>query len=654
MRILLGLLLAASLVIAIDEAAYRKQIEAIFETAKVLFNSNNYAKALPLFKQLAQVFPDWADNEANIARCEIGTGKVEKGLKRFRKAVKRFPDEGNLHSSFCTAVAEIMNRIQDFPKGVNRDQLRIDAVTVCPRAVTLLPDDQGALQSYAAAMTLFVQYPASIAAYNLWLDRFSLSHPDRKPQTLLNLGSAYLRSGDTQKALEVATELMELSPTPQNIGFVGHIRSIGWPMDQIAAELKGRAIEQEVKELQIRDERICKPGQTWRLALNYTEEAVSHPELVTVTQLNPNTAYKVYGRSDDPIFVGPELPKQPHFYHERIINLIHIKEAFISGHPGIVHGDCTLYSGSHHIAVDLQTFPQSDDNVQIIKVPHRAVSIMNHQIGNYYHAIIESLPKLLFLLDHLLEKPGNEDIKILIPVPGSWKAVDEFLALPRFAALKSRYIHYENPSGRRYHFTKGLYLIDWIHHRDDQFGSVANSLWSVYWPPQESLRRVQSFFTSQTKPAATYADRTVVYISRTGIRNFPNEDELVKVLKERLGVDRVRIHRGTESLLEQAQMFSEARVVVGAHGAGLANYVHTRQFSALVQVPMDPQVEFCFSHLVAALEGRHYTVSSVPGSHYYGNYDVLRDVDIEAIVGTVERAWKEMEELELSSRHDEL
>ncbi|KAJ3083613.1 hypothetical protein HDU99_008001 [Rhizoclosmatium hyalinum] len=607
MRILLGLLLAASLVIAIDEAAYRKQIEAIFETAKVLFNSNNYAKALPLFKQLAQVFPDWADNEANIARCEIGTGKVEKGLKRFRKAVKRFPDEGNLHSSFCTAVAEIMNRIQDFPKGVNRDQLRIDAVTVCPRAVTLLPDDQGALQSYAAAMTLFVQYPASIA-------------------------------GDTQKALEVATELMELSPTPQNIGFVGHIRSIGWPMDPIAAELKGRAIEQEVKELQIRDERICKPGQTWRLALNYTEEAVAHPELVTVTQLNPNTAYKVYGRSDDPIFVGPELPKQPHFYHERIINLIHIKEAFISGHPGIVHGDCTLYSGSHHIAVDLQTFPQSDDNVQIIKVPHRAVSIMNHQIGNYYHAIIESLPKLLFLLDHLLEKPGNEDIKILIPVPGSWKAVDEFLALPRFAALKSRYIHYENPSGRRYHFTKGLYLIDWIHHRDDQFGSVANSLWSVYWPPQESLRRVQSFITSQTKPAATFADRTV----------------LVKVLKERIGVDRVRIHRGTESLLEQAQMFSEARVVVGAHGAGLANYVHTRKFTALVQVPMDPQVEFCFSHLVAALEGRHYTLSSVPGSHYYGNYDVLRDVDIEAIVGTVERAWKEMEELELSSRHDEL
>jgi hypothetical protein len=67
---------------------------------------------------------------------------------------------------------------------------------------------------------------------------------------------------------------------------------------------------------------------------------------VTVTQLNPKTAYATYGNENDPVFVGRELPKYPHFYHERFIYLVHHETALMSGHMGIIHSKCVLFSGS--------------------------------------------------------------------------------------------------------------------------------------------------------------------------------------------------------------------------------------------------------------------------------------------------------------------
>ncbi|KAI8608653.1 hypothetical protein BC830DRAFT_1210163 [Chytriomyces sp. MP71] len=340
----------------------------------------------------------------------------------------------------------------------------------------------------------------------------------------------------------------------------------------------------------------------------------------------------------------------------------------MSGHPGIIHSHCVVYAGSHHANIDLQSFPATDAATQTIIIPHRAVSIIQHQTRNYYHWLLESFPKLLLLQRHLLSHPENADIRVLVPEPGTCRPCDQTLALPAFAALRDRIVPYKRAGTTRYAFPRGLWIVDWIHPREDAHGSLAGNLWGVYWPPREVHHLVRDFFHHSAgvmaHPAASEGEvgrRSVVYVARKGkTRAFPNEDALVVYLRNRFGA-RLVVHTGTEALEEQVRMFAQARVVVGNHGAGLTNYVFTRPGrAALVMVPMHPHVEFCFSHLVAALSGRSYVVTEIPGAHYYGSYGSITENQMKVLGDTVEEAFDEMlaaekgSELKEGWAHDEL
>ncbi|KAJ3019522.1 UNVERIFIED_CONTAM: hypothetical protein HDU68_010635 [Siphonaria sp. JEL0065] len=623
-----------------EQTAYA-QLSAIFQEAKDSFGNREFAKSAQLFEKLGKLIPEWPDNYANWARAELEAGNPQKAINVYRKGVKKFPDSAAVHLGFCQGISEMVNRQQDF-RNVKLPLLA-EATNVCVKATTLSPDDPQALQTLAAALTLFMDYKTAIQAYEQWLIRFHSSHPAMKFHVLKNLGAALIRSGNNKRALEVANELMDLDPSAENIGFVAHIRSIAFPMDTDAGNLKLKGLIQEVSEYTLHHPLVCGKEGKWRVALNYSEEAITNPDFVRVEFLNPESAYKSYGSVDDPVFVGKPLVLQPGFYHERIINLVFFKNVFMSGHNGIVHGDCVLYTGSHHAAVDLQTFSK-DDNVPIKTINHPTVSIIGHQLMNYYHWIMESLPKLLLLQHHILNTPEYKTTKILIPPPGTSRAIDETLSLPHFDSIRNRFIYYENPTRQRYHFPKGLILLDWIHHSQDTHKTLHNNLWSVYWPPQHALKVTRSFFHQHLEalPSRNIQQYKIVYISRAGkLRDFPNEKELITYLRMRFG-DLIKVHTGNEGLIEQAEMFYGARVVVGNHGAGLTNYLYTREGAVVVMVPMDPHVEFCFSHLVAAFGGRHYIVTEIPGSHYYGTYGAISRDHMALLGDTIEKALNEV------------
>ncbi|KAI9329977.1 hypothetical protein BDR26DRAFT_871906 [Obelidium mucronatum] len=447
----------------------------------------------------------------------------------------------------------MLNRPSDYPN-VKLPQLQ-EARNVCIKAVKLSPDDPQPLQTLAAALTLFMDYKAAIEAYESWLVRYGVSHTNQKKQVLKNLGAALIRSGNNERALEVANELMKLDPSPDNIGFVAHVRSIAIPMDTFAGKLKTKGLVREVEEYKLRSSAHLK--------------AVLNSELIKVRQLNPDTAYQSYGRIDDPVFVG----------------------------TAVVHSNCAVFTGSHHAGIDLQTFSE-DDNVPLKTIQHRTASIMGHQLMNYYHW--SPFPNSSF----------SKNIFSLTQTTRTLKsyAIDDTLALPEFNAIRSRFIFYENPTRQRYHFPKGLILADWIHHSNDIHKTL-----SPHRNPEMETMRVQAVIKSST----------------------------LAYLQKRFG-SLLKIHTGTEAAL----------VVVGAHGAGLTNYVYTKLGAALVMIPMDPHVEFCFSHMVAALEGRHYIVSDIPGSHYYGSYGALSQAQMVLLGDTVQKALDNV--ANVSAERDEL
>jgi hypothetical protein len=276
---------------------------------------------------------------------------------------------------------------------------------------------------------------------------------------------------------------------------------------------------------------------------------------------------------------------------------------------------------------------------------------------NYYHWLLESLPKLLYLKEHVLD--ANSNIQILVAERGASSIIDATLDLPEFASLRSRLIYYSRPSATRYHFNKGLYLVDWIHPAEDKYDSLYQNLWAVYWPPRESLLKVRNFFHDVLKARGLFPNPdpnhkgVIVYVTRLGtVRGFPNEMDLIVYLTKRFG-DKLVVHTGKEPLLDQIAMFVKAKVVVGNHGAGLTNFVFTQPGASLVMVPMDPHVEFCFGHLVAALGERHWVVSGVPGSHYYGTYSEITDDQMGLIGGTIDEVLRTRSNIQ-AEPHEEL
>lgn len=108
-------------------------------------------------------------------------------------------------------------------------------------------------------------------------------------------------------------------------------------------------------------------------------------------------------------------------------------------------------------------------------------------------------------------------------------------------------------------------------------------------------------------------------------------------LREAFGENRVTVHRGTKPLHEQLLMFATADIVVGSHGAGLANIVVARPGTPVVFFPLYPHVDRTFGHLCTALDLPQWIVSDV-NSYYYGTFGDLSRSQIDLIVTTIQKA----------------
>jgi len=101
--------------------------------------------------------------------------------------------------------------------------------------------------------------------------------------------------------------------------------------------------------------------------------------------------------------------------------------------------------------------------------------------------------------------------------------------------------------------------------------SVREFLWNIYNVTVKTRLNLQ-------KPK-------VLLVSRKGSRMFLNEDEMVKMMEQELGLE---VHRAlpndTMSLDKFAQIVNSCEIMVGAHGAGLTNALFLPTGAVLIQV----------------------------------------------------------------------
>jgi hypothetical protein len=100
------------------------------------------------------------------------------------------------------------------------------------------------------------------------------------------------------------------------------------------------------------------------------------------------------------------------------------------------------------------------------------------------------------------------------------------------------------------------------------------------------------------------------------------EELLLDAMEREFGEENIDIFVGTQlSIAEQIQKFANAKMVVGGHGAAMANLVFSRPHTPVVQFPLAPLVDTCFVHICAAMDLDFYLYHPI-SSYYYGDYRI--------------------------------
>lgn len=220
-------------------------------------------------------------------------------------------------------------------------------------------------------------------------------------------------------------------------------------------------------------------------------------------------------------------------------------------------------------------------------------------LGNYYHWLVDFLPRLLVFHRNrqLFASWGIKRIALIGDLPDFVRDL-----LGRIGIGQDDIIWIDGQRGWRF---RSMHLLS----NFSQYGHLH--------PFSLDLLR------KMLRPVERGPGTRMLYVSRHDAksRRVRNEEELFAAL-DKWGFE--RIMPGQLSFTEQARLFSEARLIVGAHGAGLTNMLFAGADAALVELRPAVQGLQHFDLLAKQLEQRYASVivdvrdMDVPGHHNSG------------------------------------
>ncbi|TAG96966.1 MAG: glycosyltransferase family 61 protein [Oscillatoriales cyanobacterium] len=214
----------------------------------------------------------------------------------------------------------------------------------------------------------------------------------------------------------------------------------------------------------------------------------------------------------------------------------------------------SVYGQNMDVSLNLEQIKQNLDSSQVL--PGTYVSLLSNHTLNYAHWLMDSLPKLA-LLESL-----SSDLNFIIP-DGSPRYIIDALNLlgiqeDQIVKIKEESIVVEN-------------LI------------LCHAAQNPGRPSKTHL------LTTRNRLLASVADRKSnrsshrrIYISRSNSsRKIVNEAEILPILKD---YNFEIIHCEELSLVEQIEIFSEAQVVLGSHGAGIYNQIFCKPGAIIIEI----------------------------------------------------------------------
>ncbi len=126
---------------------------------------------------------------------------------------------------------------------------------------------------------------------------------------------------------------------------------------------------------------------------------------------------------------------------------------------------------------------------------------------------------------------------------------------------------------------------------------------------------MRSYFKVETTAPIQEGRDLIIYCTRRGARDrsVANEESLLAAIKQQLPSSELHVYTGEESVQETIELFKQASVVVGMHGAGLSHVVFSPPGTAVVEFLFMSDPPMIFWHMTAALH-QHYVMLPLPQS----------------------------------------
>lgn len=249
----------------------------------------------------------------------------------------------------------------------------------------------------------------------------------------------------------------------------------------------------------------------------------------------------------------------------------------VSGYIFLEDGKFLASSSAFTPEVSILRFPH------LVKARSKVCSGPAVFLGNqvsYYHFLMEDLPVALMALREASEAGTNLTLLVPKPAPKYVDQVARVLEVPQ--KLVSTKITYAK-------------------------------LWAVSKPPalipqRWAVRELQQWSGLLLQDTIQKQSGKRIYVSRVGesARRPVNEEDVETFLKgknfEVLSLQKITFRK-------QMEIFRQAEIVVGSHGAGLANIVFASNLKHLVELKMDYQPD-CFAQLAELTGSSHSSLAS--------------------------------------------
>jgi capsular polysaccharide biosynthesis protein len=275
----------------------------------------------------------------------------------------------------------------------------------------------------------------------------------------------------------------------------------------------------------------------------------------------------------------------------------------------------TLFKNGVHIAETRYAMSSSHRfNVDLSRVIKRREESpifigFNNWHHNYYHWLTQCIPAMYCAR----EIHAGVEFVLALPKLNSWQ--EAALSLAGLSGIK----RYTVDPRRQYEVRKLTY----------------STFTQGVTTTRPSSKTAEVFCSMRSKVGSRSArSHQVIYVSRedTSKRKMLNEAELCDRLKAE-GVEIVVPSK--YSITEQIEIFTNAKLVIGPHGAGLTNVVFCQPGATLYEIMGDRGINSSIAHL-AHLTGLNYWAEAFPCRSPEGKNGEW-DADLQDVIKTVQK-----------------